>query len=155
MALMQGDLVTAIAEYAADDRIESELSARDPRNNDQRQNMFRVRAILGRTLALVGETEAARRNLRNAIDIANELKKQDPTLTAVQETSALYQVQLPLAGVTETIRAEAHQPVTRTRVRRTGSGQNAAWQRDFAEGQTERGAVGGERKRMIARTPRR
>src|SRR6185437_2635053 len=67
LALQRGDLAEAVAEYRADDAIETRLAAADLRNNDQRENMLRVRAILGRTLALTGDVEAGIRDLQQAV----------------------------------------------------------------------------------------
>jgi len=136
--------LTSIAEYAADDRIETELSARDPRNNDQRANVFRVRAILGRTLALVGETDAAIRHLIEAIDIAKQLRQQDASNTSVQENLALYQMQLSrllrLTGdLTEASRLTSQSRETFGVLTKQDPA-NASWQREFAEVLTEQAA---------------
>ena len=144
IALMRGDLATAIREYAADDRIEADLSARDPRNNDQRRNVFRVRAILGRTWALVGETDVAIRALRDAVDIAEQLKQLDPTITPLQENSALYQMQLSrllrLGGnLSEAVELTNRSLETFVKLTQQDPG-NASWQRELAEVLTEHSA---------------
>ncbi len=153
LALTRGDLATAIAEYAADDRIETALSARDPRNNDQRQNVFRVRAILGRTLALAGQTDLAIRDLRQAVDMANRLMQQTPSLASLQENSALYQMQLSrllrLAGeLPKAIKLTSDSLGTFAALTHQDPA-NMAWQREFAEVQTEQAAqslAGGNRE---------
>uniref|UniRef100_UPI0019164CFA toll/interleukin-1 receptor domain-containing protein n=1 Tax=Dyella sp. EPa41 TaxID=1561194 RepID=UPI0019164CFA len=78
IALMQGDLATAIAEYRADDAIETALSEHDPRNHDQKENMVRVRAILGRTIALGGDGDLGGAHLREAIEGAMQLADFEP-----------------------------------------------------------------------------
>lgn len=144
LALTRGDLVTAIAEYAADDRIETAQSTRDPNNNDQRQNMFRVRAILGRTLALAGETDAAIRDLREAVGIAEELHEQDTTITSISETLALYRMQLSrLLRLTDNLpealkRTDQSLATFAALTRQDPS--NASWQGEFAQARTERAA---------------
>src|SRR6185437_6771435 len=70
LALLHGDLATAVAQYGADDAIESRLAAGDPRNNSQHENMLIVRAILGRTLAMTGNDAAGMRDLQQAVDLA-------------------------------------------------------------------------------------
>lgn len=144
VALMRGDLLTSIAEYAADDRIETELSTRDPRNNDQRENMFRVRAIFGRTLALVGETDAAVGHLREAVDIANQLRQLDASNMPVQENLALYQMQLSrilrLTGnAAEAAKLTSQSLETFGELTKQDPA-NASWQREFAEVLTEQAA---------------
>ncbi len=94
LALMRGDLATAIAEDAADDSIEAALSARDPKDNDQREDMMRVRAILGRMRAMTGDVEVGTRDLQQAVDIAAQLVKLDPSSTSFQEKLSLYFSQL-------------------------------------------------------------
>ncbi|HEY8011274.1 MAG TPA: hypothetical protein VIE67_09775 [Rudaea sp.] len=144
VALTSGDLATAIAEYSADDAIESDLSAKDPKNNDQLYNTFTVRAILGRTLALTGDIETGVRDLQQAIDIATQLIAVDPTQTGVQENLALYQMQLSrllrLAGQlpkANALTAQALQAFARLTKQDPA---NADWQREFAEVQTEHAA---------------
>ena len=144
VALMRGDLATAVAEYTADDAIETQLSARDPKNNNQLTNTFTVRAILGRTLALTGEVETAIRNLQEAVGIGTKLRENDPTATDVQENLALYQMQLsrlmrgtgrlPEATVLTTQSLDAFATLTKR------DSTNTAWQREFAEVRAEKAA---------------
>jgi len=141
---MRGDLADAVAEYSADDKIEAELSARDPKNNDQLVNMFTVRAILGRTLALTGDVEAGIRDLQQAIDIARQVKSLDTSNSGVQENLALYQVQLSrllrLTGdrtKAEALTAESLETFTALTKQDPA---NARWQREFAEAQMEQAA---------------
>lgn len=144
LALTRGDLVTAIAEYAADNQIETTQSAHDPKNNNQRQNMFRVRAILGRTLALAGETDAAIGDLRDAVNIAENLHKQDTTITSISETLALYRMQLSrllrLTGKLPEALTLTDQSLATFAALTRQDPSNAAWQREFTEVRTEHAA---------------
>src|SRR5205085_5165801 len=54
MALREGELATAVAEYRADVAIETRLATRDARNNAQAERVVLARGALGRTLALTG-----------------------------------------------------------------------------------------------------
>jgi tetratricopeptide (TPR) repeat protein len=144
LALTRGDMVAAIAEYAADDKIETSESERHPKNNDQRQNMFRVRAILGRTLALAGQTDNAIRDLRDAVNIADGLHKQDTTITSISENLALYRMQLSrLLRLTDEL-PEAmkltDQSFATFAALTKQDPSNASWQREFAEVRTEHAA---------------
>ncbi|MGH8122899.1 MAG: TIR domain-containing protein, partial [Rudaea sp.] len=144
IALMTGDLATAIVEYGADDAIESKLSASDPKNNNQLTNEFKVRAILGRTLALSGDVENGMRDLQQAVDIAEQLMKVDSTQTETQEDLALYQMQLsrllrltgklPQAKVLTGESLRAFAKLTKQ------DPANADWQCEFAEVRTEHAA---------------
>jgi tetratricopeptide (TPR) repeat protein len=143
-ALMRGDLVTAVAEYAADDAIEARLSARDPKNNDQLGSMFTARAILGRTLALTGDVESALRHTQEAVDIATKLRAHDPTATDVQENLALYQMQLSRL-LRLTGRLSEAKPLTTESLETFATltkqaSANAGWQREYAEVQAEQAA---------------
>src|SRR5262249_24081423 len=77
LALEQGQLDNAIAAYSADQRIKAELVARDPANHQQQEFLAISNAILGRTLAICGETEGALQDLRNALAILKSLLKFD------------------------------------------------------------------------------
>lgn len=94
LALQRGDLATAVAQYAADDAIETTLAARDPRDNSQRENTLISRAILGRTLALAGAIEIGMRDLQDAVDVAVQLTLVDPHNSGFQVDLALYAPQL-------------------------------------------------------------
>lgn len=144
LALTRGDLVSAITEYAADDRIETTQSERHPRNKNQRQNMYRVRAILGRTLALAGLTDEAIGDLREAVSIAEKLHEEDTTITSISETLALYRMQLGrLLRLTDHL-PEATQLTDRAFNTFTAltkqDPSNASWQREFADVRIERAA---------------
>ena len=144
VALMRGDLATAVVEYAADDAIESALAERNQKDNDQRENKMRVRAILGRTLALTGAIDAAIGGLQEAVDLSAQLLKVDPAHGEFLEYAALYSSQLSrlhrlngnlqLAGV---ISDRAIATFT-TLVQQDPA--NTVWRQEFAEAQTEQAA---------------
>ena len=89
LALQRGDLAAAIAEYRADDGIETRLSAQYPKDIVQRERMLKARAILSRTLALGGDVPTGLRDLQEAVAIARQLSGFDP-----QDTDARYQLAL-------------------------------------------------------------
>jgi tetratricopeptide (TPR) repeat protein len=144
VAMARGDLATAVAEIAADDAIESALSEVDPKNNDQRENKMRVRAILGRTIALTGDVDNGMKNLQEAVDISEQLLKVDPNHSEFQEYAALYSSQLsrlhrlnddlPAANSTGAHALTIFSELTRQ------DPANSFWQQEFAEAQTERAA---------------
>ena len=141
IALMRGDLATAVAEYAADDTIEAGLTARDPKNNEQRGETLRVRAIFGRTLTLTGDIEAGTLALQQAVDIAIQLVAIDPTRADVQAELARYSAQLSrlkrlgadLRGATA-LMAKSHEIYLALSKQ---SPDNADLQNEYAEAQTE------------------
>lgn len=94
MALFRGDLAESIGRYRAEDAIETGLLARNPEDNNQRENMMSARAILGRTLALAGEGAASRRDLQQAVEIASRLIHIDASQISLQERLGLYSTQL-------------------------------------------------------------
>jgi len=143
-ALMSGELAKAVAEYTADDAIETQLSARDPKNNDQLSNTFTARAILGRTLALTGDVETAIRIMQEAVEIGTKLRAIDPTSTDVQENLALYQMQLGrllrLTGKLPEATALTTESLATFLTLTTQDPTNAGWQREYAEVQSEQAA---------------
>jgi len=156
MALLRGDLLDAVVEYAADDRIETTLSERDPGNVNQRGNMMRARAILGRTIALTGMLDQGIQYLHAAVDVSAQLLKIDPNQTEFQEYNALYSSQLsqlhrlrgdmPLAKTFNdralTIFAQLHKQ----------DAVNAIWQQEYAEALVEQTAQAlAEGQRDVAR----
>jgi eukaryotic-like serine/threonine-protein kinase len=144
VALMRGELATAVGEYAADDAIESKLSARDPKNNEQRENTMRARAILGRTLALAGAVAKGTQALQEAVDIADQLLKVDPNHAEFQEYAALYLSQLSRlhrlagdAGIASELNARALK-IFAVLIKQDAA--NAFWQLESAEAQIEQAA---------------
>jgi tetratricopeptide (TPR) repeat protein len=141
IALQRGDLATAINQYAADDRIESELAARDPKNNDQRETMLTVRAILGRTLALAGDITTGKRDLQEAVEIAAQLKLVDPNNTSFQEDYAHCASQLSrlqrLSNDPSGAAMTAAQSLATYILLTKQDPANTGWRREFAEVQLE------------------
>ncbi|MGN2241991.1 TIR domain-containing protein [Frateuria sp. GZRR33] len=144
LALMRGDLLTAIGEYSADDAIETQLSQAHPQDNDQRKNMARVRAILARTLALAGRAEQADRETGEALAVIEELHRFDPTLTDVRESLGLYSTQLArlrrAQGDIRSPRALLARAVQTLEELARHDPSNTAWQQDLAEARIERAA---------------
>ena len=144
LALMRGDLLSSIAEYAADDLIESRLSRAHPEDNDQRENVARVRAILGRTLLLAGADQQAAQALSQALSSAEWLHRFDPAQSNFTDKVGLYSTQLGrlrrlqgqqaaagtlLARAMETLEALSRQDPS-----------NTSWRQDLAEARIERAA---------------
>ncbi|WP_424682127.1 TIR domain-containing protein [Frateuria sp. YIM B11624] len=144
MALMRGDLLAAIAEYAADDGIETKLSENHPQDNGQRQNMARVRAILARTLALAGRAAQADRDTEQALAVIEEIHRFDPSLTDAKENLGLYSIQLARLRRVQGDTGASHAPLVRglraldELARHDPS--NTGWQQDLAEARVERAA---------------
>jgi tetratricopeptide (TPR) repeat protein len=144
VAMARGDLATAVAEFVADDAIESALSELDSKNNDQRENKMRVRAILGRTVALTGDVDNGMKHLQEAVDISEQLLKVDPNHAEFQEYAALYSSQLSrlhrLDGdVSAANSISAHALTIFSELTRQDPA-NSLWQQESAEAQTERAA---------------
>jgi tetratricopeptide (TPR) repeat protein len=144
LALMRGDLTLAVAEYRSDDKIESELAARDPKDNDQRENVVTIRAILGRTLALTGDIRNGMRDLEQSVGLARQLSTLDPQNTTLQEDVAHYESQLArlrrLSGDLAGARSlTAHSLVTLSALT-SSDPDNIQWRRELAEAQTEQAA---------------
>jgi tetratricopeptide (TPR) repeat protein len=94
LALQRGDLAKAISEYQADDEIETSLSAQNPKDNNQRESTLMTRAILGRTLALAGDSASGTRDLQQSVAWAKQLMQFDPHDTDFADDFALYSTQL-------------------------------------------------------------
>ena len=144
VALLRGDLAAAVAEYAADYAIEAALLEHDPKNNNQRANTMRVRAIYGRTLAMTGAVDDGMRELQAAVDISALLLSVDPGQAEFQEYAALYSSQLArlkrLRGdAREAATLNAHGIDIFTALTKQDT-ENVYWKREFAEAQTEQAA---------------
>ena len=144
VALLRGDLAAAVAEYAADHAIEAALLEHDPKNNNQRANTMRVRAIYGRTLAMTGAIDEGMRELQAAVDISARLLSVDPGQAEFQEYAALYSSQLArlkrLSGdAREAAALNAHAIGIFVALTRQDAG-NVYWKQEFAEAQTEQAA---------------
>ena len=143
LALQRGDLVQAIAQYEAADVIQSRLSARDPKNNGQRETTLKMRAILGRTLALAGDVQGGTSDLQQAVNIAEGLVKVDPNDTDFQDDLALYSTQLA-----RLLRSGDASAVEKLISRATGillglvhkDASNQGWQSDYAAALTAQAA---------------
>ena len=145
LALMRGDLLTAVDEYAADDAIETRLSDAMPQDNGQRENMARVRAILARTLALAGRAEQADRDTGQALAVIETLHRFNPGLTDAKENLGLYSTQLArLRRVRGDLRSSeavlARALGTLGELARQDPS-NTGWRQDLAEARSERAAL--------------
>jgi len=144
VALQRGDLATAIAEYGADDAIETRLSERDPRNNNQRDDTLRVHAILGRTLALAGDSATGIRDLQQSVAMAEQLSGFEPRDTGIQEHLAIYSSQLArlqrLNGDTSAATSSNAKARTILLALTSKDPGNQGWESDYAEALTERAA---------------
>jgi hypothetical protein len=133
-----------VTEYLADDAIKTRLSARAPRDNSQREDMLRVRAILGRTLAMTGDTATGMRYLQHAVDLAGQLVKFDPDNTDFLDLAALYSTQLARlkrldGNLPEASVLNARSLATlSTLIRKDPS--NSTWQSDYAVARIEQAA---------------
>jgi tetratricopeptide (TPR) repeat protein len=67
LALEQGQLAEAVAAYRADQSIKMAMATRDPNNHQAQEFLVVSNAILGRTLAICGKPEMARRYLGDAL----------------------------------------------------------------------------------------
>lgn len=156
VALLRGDLLTAVAEYAADKAIETALVGHDPKNNSQRANAMRVRAIYGRTLALTGAVDEGISELRAAVGISAQLLEVDPNQAEFQEYAALYSSQLSrLLRLSGDLRGAAALNARSLEVFAALTRQdpaNSVWNREFAEARTEQAVqslLGGQREAAL------
>jgi len=144
MALLRGDLAKAIAEYRIDDALETKLAERASKDNHQRENMLRLRAILGRTLALAGNSQTGIHDLQQAVAMAETQSNADPNNATSQEFVALYSLQLARLE-----RATGSLPAARTLNTKATSilatltkrdPSNDDWKVEYAEALTEQAA---------------
>ena len=105
---------------------------------------MRVRAILGRTIALTGDLEAGMKDLQEAVDISEQLLKVDPNHSEFQEYAALYSSQLSRLHRLDRrfARGEFDQCACADRFSELTRQDpaNSLWQQESAEAQTERAA---------------
>jgi len=94
LALEQGRPAEAIASYREDNRIKSELAAKDPASHEAQENLLISNAILGRTLALRGDIDAALPVVSAAVASAKSLVAFDASNAGWQDDFALYSQQL-------------------------------------------------------------
>jgi len=140
IAYKEGHLDEAIREYGADLRIKASLAALEP-NNSRREDLLISSAILGKSLAAVGETSLADRYLRNAVDEAERLLELDPSVTSWQEDAGYYSMMLAaLARARGNFNDATHfgdRAVERLRGLARQDPQNVLWARELAETQLE------------------
>jgi tetratricopeptide (TPR) repeat protein len=140
IAWKEGHLDEAIREYGADRRIKASLAALEP-NNARREDLLISNAILGKSLAAVGETTLADRQIRNAVDEAERLLAIDPTVTSWQEDAGYYSMMLAaLARARGNFNDAAHfgdVAVSRMRGLVRQDPQNVIWARELAEAEVE------------------
>ena len=152
VAVARGELLAAVSEYIADDAIETGLANDATDNNDQRENQMRVRAILGRTLALVGAVDEGASHLQEAVDLSTQLLAVDPNHAEFREYNALYSSQLSRLRASQgdtaaAARLSAHALDTFAALTRQDPA-NSDWQQEFAEARIEHAALslaGGQR----------
>jgi tetratricopeptide (TPR) repeat protein len=117
------------------------LAARNPKDNNQRDNVLTVRAILGRTLALTGNIEIGMDDMQQAVDIATQLTTIDPNNTDFQEDAALYASQLSrlrrLNGDFPAASALTARALAIFIALTKQDPANTSWQREFAEAKIE------------------
>jgi tetratricopeptide (TPR) repeat protein len=140
IAWKEGHLDEAIREYGADRRIKVSLAALEP-SNSRREDLLISNAILGKSLAAVGETSLAARYLRAAVDEAGRLLELDATVTSWQEDAGYYSMMVSaLARSLGNFRDAAHFgdiAVSRLRGLARQDPQNVLWARELAEAEVE------------------
>ncbi|MGH8183392.1 MAG: TIR domain-containing protein [Rhodanobacteraceae bacterium] len=144
LALHRGDLATAIAEYRADDAIETRLSAGHPLNHSQQENMLETHAILGRTLALAGDSTSGIGDLQYSVKLADQLSQFDPQDSEAREDIGMYSTQQArLQRASGDLRAAATlngRALTLLVALLKKDPTNEGWQRDYASALTEQAA---------------
>ena len=144
VALLRGDLAAAVTEYAADDAIEAALLEHDPKNNNQRANTMRVRAIYGRTLAMTGAVDEGMHELQMAVDISAQLLGVDPGQAEFQEYAALYSSQLArlkrLRGDQRAAAVLVARGIGIFATLNRQDAENVYWKQEYAEAQIEQAA---------------
>ena len=90
VALEQGQLDEALTAYRTDQRLKAALVAREPNNHRAQADLLVSNAILGGTLNLCGDTEAALHYTNDAVESAKALIAFDPMNAGWQEYFALY-----------------------------------------------------------------
>jgi tetratricopeptide (TPR) repeat protein len=82
--------------------------------------------------------------LREAVDIAAQLEKQDPTITSIRENGALYKMQLSrllrLTGSVDEASKLTNEALDTFAELVRQDASNTSWQREFAEARSERAA---------------
>ncbi|MBS0464181.1 MAG: toll/interleukin-1 receptor domain-containing protein [Proteobacteria bacterium] len=94
MAVLDGELPTAVAEYRADLAIQTAIAHRASRNVAEMEAPLLSQAALGRALALAGDLDGGIAHLRIAQAGAERLHALDKTHMGFAEDAALYAAQL-------------------------------------------------------------
>jgi tetratricopeptide (TPR) repeat protein len=140
IAWKEGHLDEAIREYGADRRIKASLAALEP-SNARREDLLISNAIVGKSLAAVGETALADRYLRAAVDEAERLLEIDPSVTSWQEDAGYYSMMLAaLARARANFADAAHfgeRAVLHMRGLARQDPENVLWARELAEAELE------------------
>ena len=140
IAWKEGHLDEAIREYGADLRIKASLAALEP-SNARREDLLISNAILGKSLAAVGEVELADRHLRTAVEDAERLLVIDPTVTSWREDAGYYSMMLAALARARGDFADAAHYGERAVLHLRGLAQqdpeNVLWARELAEAELE------------------
>jgi tetratricopeptide (TPR) repeat protein len=140
IAWKEGHLDEAIREYGADRRIKASLAALEP-NNARREDLLISNAIVGKSLAAVGETALADRHLRMAVQEAERLLEIDPTVTSWQEDAGYYSMMLAALARARGNVADAtrlgESAVVHMRGLARQDPKNVLWARELAEAELE------------------
>ncbi len=140
IAWKEGHLDEAIREYGADRRIKASLAALEP-NNTRREDLLISNAIVGKSLAAVGEGDAAERNLKYAVDAAERLLDIDPSVTSWQEDAGYYAMMLAALARARGNFADASHfgdlAISRLRALARQDPENVLWARELAEAELE------------------
>jgi tetratricopeptide (TPR) repeat protein len=141
IALEQGQLEQAIADYRDVHRIKAELSSRSPDDRDAAERLLISNAILGRTLALCGADVAAAEHVREAVGTARALVAFDAKQADWRFWLAKYSLQLGTIarGAGRLQEAAAHEGVALRALSElvATDATNSTWQRELANAQVE------------------
>ena len=141
IALEQGQLAKAIADYRDVHRIKSELLSRSPDDRDAAERLLISNGILGRTLALCGAGAEATEHVREAVGAARALVAFDAKQADWRFWLGKYSLQLGgIARGAGSLQEAAEHDVEALRVlsELVATDQtNSAWQRELASAQVE------------------
>ena len=94
IAWKEGRLDEAIREYASDLLIKTNLASLEPASNERREDLLISKAILGKSLAAVGESALAERYIGAAVTESKRLMELDATVASWQEDAGYYALML-------------------------------------------------------------
>ncbi|MDE2156157.1 MAG: toll/interleukin-1 receptor domain-containing protein [Xanthomonadaceae bacterium] len=142
LALEQGHLDRAIEDYRVNQQIKARIVARNPAaNHDAQQQLLVSNAILGRTLALCGELDAALRYTGDAVKDAKAQAAYDSANAFQQEYVALYSQQLGgllrQAGQWDAAAAADAESLAIFGKLVARDGLNTDWQQEYAQARIE------------------